>query len=390
MIEDAFFVNVKDYGATGDGVTDDAAAIQSALDVIQAAGAGTLYFPPGVYASTATFNINFPVTIVGQGNGWDAWIALPTTIGSTLKYIGPTGSDEEFFVFSAVNFGGVGMKNIRLDGGNLANKGLVLDSVVGGLWENITLEFFGNVGIYLKGDVGTCSWNTFINIAINCFGNKACIWVSGSPGVGNACHNTFINTRLAFGNTGIGHGIILGDCDNNSFLMTYMFDSGAAIGYGVYVDTTEQIGFPSNNQFFHLQASTKGWFQPSTTILSPASIFGYAQDNGQPTPITNGTFLNFITADRGAVVGSLGFSLGLSKGNNFAGQVLIAAGVTQQTVAFPLGPEPDANYLIFLSPVLANPNTGYYSYDHTAASFKIQLVAPQAGPVYFNYLVIRI
>ena len=39
--------NVKDYGAVGDGVTDDTAAIEAAL----AAGAGgTVYFPDGVYA----------------------------------------------------------------------------------------------------------------------------------------------------------------------------------------------------------------------------------------------------------------------------------------------------------------------------------------------------
>jgi hypothetical protein len=41
--------NVLDYGATGDGSTDDRAAVQLALDAIYAAGGGTLYFPPGDY-----------------------------------------------------------------------------------------------------------------------------------------------------------------------------------------------------------------------------------------------------------------------------------------------------------------------------------------------------
>jgi hypothetical protein len=41
--------NVLDYEAVGDGVTDDRASVQLALDAIYAAGGGTLYFPDGDY-----------------------------------------------------------------------------------------------------------------------------------------------------------------------------------------------------------------------------------------------------------------------------------------------------------------------------------------------------
>lgn len=46
MIVDAP-VNVQDYGATGDGVTNDTAAVQAAIDAVVAGG--TLYFPSGIY-----------------------------------------------------------------------------------------------------------------------------------------------------------------------------------------------------------------------------------------------------------------------------------------------------------------------------------------------------
>ena len=59
-------VNVLDYGATGDGVTDDTAAIQAAIDVIQAAGAGTLKVPAGVYVVTSV-DIQSGITIEGAG-----------------------------------------------------------------------------------------------------------------------------------------------------------------------------------------------------------------------------------------------------------------------------------------------------------------------------------
>ena len=41
--------NVQHYGALGDGVTDDAAAIQAAIDAAEAAEASTVFFPNGIY-----------------------------------------------------------------------------------------------------------------------------------------------------------------------------------------------------------------------------------------------------------------------------------------------------------------------------------------------------
>src|SRR3989344_4600844 len=42
--------NVKAYGATGDGATNDTAAIQAAIDAASAAPGGVVYFPAGTYA----------------------------------------------------------------------------------------------------------------------------------------------------------------------------------------------------------------------------------------------------------------------------------------------------------------------------------------------------
>lgn len=45
-------VSVTDYGATGDGTTDDTAAINSAIAAVGAAGGGTVYIPAGTYRLT--------------------------------------------------------------------------------------------------------------------------------------------------------------------------------------------------------------------------------------------------------------------------------------------------------------------------------------------------
>jgi len=50
-------VSVKDFGATGDGVTDDTAAIQSAITHCQLT-AKSLYFPQGIYAIGSTITLS--------------------------------------------------------------------------------------------------------------------------------------------------------------------------------------------------------------------------------------------------------------------------------------------------------------------------------------------
>lgn len=42
-------LNIKDYGAVGDGIVDDSAAIQGALNAANSKGGGTVYIPTGVF-----------------------------------------------------------------------------------------------------------------------------------------------------------------------------------------------------------------------------------------------------------------------------------------------------------------------------------------------------
>lgn len=62
-------VSVKDFGAVGDGVTDDTAAIQAAVNkVITAADGGySLTLPEGVYRLTAPITVTGSLRVVGEG-----------------------------------------------------------------------------------------------------------------------------------------------------------------------------------------------------------------------------------------------------------------------------------------------------------------------------------
>ena len=64
-------INVKDYGATGDGVTDDTISVQNAIAAIRTAVA-TLYFPSGNYLITGTLSFNQQMDMEVRGNGWSS------------------------------------------------------------------------------------------------------------------------------------------------------------------------------------------------------------------------------------------------------------------------------------------------------------------------------
>lgn len=59
----ADFYSVKHYGAKGDGVTDDTAAIQNAINSVPLGG--ILFFPVGVYIITSRLNVTRKVNIIG-------------------------------------------------------------------------------------------------------------------------------------------------------------------------------------------------------------------------------------------------------------------------------------------------------------------------------------
>lgn len=68
MLKDRFadVVNVKDFGAVGDGVTDDTEAIQAALS----AASKAVFFPAGTYITTKTLVVGDNLSLYGDPGGY--------------------------------------------------------------------------------------------------------------------------------------------------------------------------------------------------------------------------------------------------------------------------------------------------------------------------------
>lgn len=97
-------VNVKAFGAKGDGVTNDTAAIEAAFDWVGDNGGGIVYVPKGVYLVGGPMLLNKSnVIIIGEG------------IDTTTFRITTTINDTFVFGLSSNNLSNVGMMNLTID-----------------------------------------------------------------------------------------------------------------------------------------------------------------------------------------------------------------------------------------------------------------------------------
>ena len=102
-ISDTFpYSNVKDYGAKGDGSTDDTASIQNAVNAMVTANSH-LYFPAGNYKITSAITIGFGTGFIIEG----------TSMGST--FITQYTDNTPIFNFTASETHGFLIKNFDFE-----------------------------------------------------------------------------------------------------------------------------------------------------------------------------------------------------------------------------------------------------------------------------------
>lgn len=161
-----FVFNLKEYGATGDGVTDDGPALVAAIAALNANGGGTLYVPAGTYRvlnTNTTRRLTTNASIVGDGPN--------VSVFNYIDYNSP-GTRRDFLTCSLADLD-ITLKNFGIigdwgDGGNYDQQSHL-----------IGLNTFGNLVLdslhlsksrYFAAAIGNAASGTPCNsvIATNC------------------------------------------------------------------------------------------------------------------------------------------------------------------------------------------------------------------------------
>lgn len=279
MIEGAY-ANVLDYGAVGDGSTDDTIAIQAAIDA-----SDCVYFPPGKTYMAALLYVRPGMTLIGYG----ATIKLLPNQGKFARLL-TTQNNLLNQVADSVPLNVVGL---RLDG-NRTNQGtytgyekeqqvlLFLDagySNSGRLVVNVNdCDFVEScsdgIGVYRGVDVAISNchfWNCFRGSITPTGGYSKVKFTNVSAG-GNV-HNSFLNIEPDGG--GYGGDLTLDICGSNSIFEgildcgmqyggTALFDNCKFKGIGLDIvgsNSANLLNFRAVNCEFTVQESTNSYFQ---------------------------------------------------------------------------------------------------------------------------------
>lgn len=158
---DTDWLNVKAYGAYGDGVHDDTAFIQAAFNDVTAVGGGTVYFPSGQYLTTqsiSVMNYGNGVAICGDGRS----SRVMANFSGDIFHVGP-GSGvlfRDLYIRCTVPGGGTAGSGINFTTGDhvrvinvwIYNAWYGMSCLNGGGWTEIIGSWiFGeNIGLYTQ------------------------------------------------------------------------------------------------------------------------------------------------------------------------------------------------------------------------------------------------
>jgi parallel beta-helix repeat protein len=223
-------VSVRNYGAKGDGVTDDTAAIQSAMDVVGGTG-GTLSIPDGTYLVNSTLNSNKGLLVRSN-------MTIKLSYGAVLKAI-PNNSDTYAVLYLPR------VSNVIIIGGTVEGERSKHSGTSGeygmGIWvassqhiviEGVTVKECWGDGFFIGGSLGSQDV-TLCNV-VSDHNRRQGLSLEKADGV-VIRHSTFKNTAGTSPEAGIDLEPESGETVNNVLIQGCTFTNNAGGGLQVCV-----------------------------------------------------------------------------------------------------------------------------------------------------------
>lgn len=218
-------ISVTQFGATGDGVTDDTAAINLAIASASGASATTIFFPPGVYKVTSSINITRgQITLRGDGQG-----------ATVIRVAADAVNVIKVQAAAPATLSNVMIADMQIDvaGGvtTTAGSGIYLENVIAATISNVTIGGHAN-SISILGCFNVLVDNIVISYGFAAHGGRSGIYVTkaSAPYGSTVSANIFINGVTATGGGNAADSVA----------------PGAA--YGMYVDCVD--GLWVDNSYF--------------------------------------------------------------------------------------------------------------------------------------------
>lgn len=323
-------VSVKDFGAVGDGVADDTAAIQAAIDSQEAANGGILVFPVGTYRVSSTLTINASnVLLQGEGGDRSHDVGIQGASASTkLVWAGTVGGTVVQFASpigaSAQKQSGGGMVRFFIQCAGSAAIGIQLVSWDFGVFQNIAIINPATAGIDIDvaatlGEARDSQNNKFSQISVRCVEGaaaNACVLRVNGDATANTSLNMFEEIDGTFLN---GTAFLLKNSDNNLFLRCRAFRASGGTGASIEFQGSDASSAETarTNIFLHFTSNATPIARGTTSYTYAStnnSLLLLDQDNATPVPTveTGATVFYTRTDNVAGMSGIVGVAAGES------------------------------------------------------------------------------
>lgn len=395
-------LNVMSYGATGNGTTDDTAAINAALTAAHNAGK-SLYFPPGTYFCNThdgsghilTFNAGGlnNVTLYGSGATILTNDTGTASLTSVLLYVYSFAASSGLFIN--------GLRFISTHGRtNQQTAGVFITGTAGQLVTNASVQYctFSNFAQDLGGQ-GINGWAVKYDSFLSPNGHDGAFYGSNSS---NPACQLFLydNTNGYITNADIEFNYAAGY--TGSFPMTARrpmdgFVHGYA--YGLNIATNQTIGFCEEQYLILPPTTTPGTTAKvilGTNTANCSLPAGITDDNGAPHKYNYGIRCD---APHATITGNTLINPAwgiMQRGFDYGNILLQDLNITNNTIRVPT----DTNTVIYQQAIFVDENASYpvplvsitnnwISGIDTVCIQALNTTAPVTTPNYWSPAIIR-